>query len=58
MEHYNGRFMEVLFTTLQEEELLQQSVHNRVIEIFNRAINLKTNDDIGCLQLVYGLPGL
>ena len=40
---------------LQKEELLQQSVDQKVQDICN---NMKLQNDIGCIELVYGLPGL
>lgn len=40
---------------LQKEELLQQSVGQKVQDICK---NMKLQKDIGCIELVYGLPGL
>jgi len=41
---------------LQKEELPQLSASH--LDICNKTMNVQTNDDIGCIQLVYGLPGL
>lgn len=50
-------FMEFCYLSLklQKEELLQQSVDQKVQDICN---NMKLQNDIGCIELVYGLPGL
>ena len=41
---------------LQKEELPQLSASH--LDICNKTMNVQTNGDIGCIQLVYGLPGL
>jgi len=39
----------------KKEELSQLSASH--LNICNKTMNVQTNDDIGCIQLVYGLPG-
>ena len=47
--------IDVHYTYFQKEEL---SVTQNIVNICNKTMNVQANDDIGCIQLVYGLPGV
>jgi len=47
--------IDVHYIYFQREEL---SVTQNIINICNKTMNVQANDDIGCIQLVYGLPGM
>ena len=50
-----GAFMFFFFFNLQKEDL---SVTQNLVDICSKTMKVQANDEIGCIQLVYGLPGL